>query len=83
MPGRLHPFGTRNIRNLAQFTPKLIKSWIVDYRRKTGKFPVVLAGEIPGTNGETWRIVDKALSRGLRGLPGGSSLFKFIQDNFG
>jgi len=75
-------FGVRNIQNLPRFTPTQIKGWIIEYHRKMGKYPVVLAGEIPGTDGETWGVVDRALSRGQRGLPAGSSLFKFIQENF-
>jgi hypothetical protein len=74
-------FGKRNIRNLPQLTTEVIKGWIMEYRRKNGKDPVVLAGDIPGSDGETWQIVDRALTRGLRGLRGGSSLFKFIRQH--
>jgi hypothetical protein len=75
-------FNARNVENLPLFTHEQIRSWIIEYHQETGKYPVVLAGEIPGSDGETWRIVDRALCRGQRGLPGGSSLFKFIEENF-
>ena len=51
--------------------------WILDEMRKhhkrTGKYPTEYSGNITGTT-ENWGAVNIALRRGLRGLPGGSSL---------
>ncbi|MGH7168992.1 MAG: hypothetical protein ACRELG_01775 [Gemmataceae bacterium] len=74
-------FGVKNIQNRSPLLPEQIKAWINAYRTRSGRYPIVRAGEIPGTNGETWHLVDGALRRGQRGLPGGSSLRKFINEN--
>jgi hypothetical protein len=41
------------------------------------------SGLISGTAGETWRRVDSALRLGLRGLPGGSSLARLLEEEYG
>jgi hypothetical protein len=81
------PGGSSLIRLLAQqrgarnrlATPPLsveqILAWADAYHRRTGRWPINTSGSIPGTVGETWRTVDKALRRGTRGLRGRSSLF--------
>ena len=48
----------------------------------TGRI-VLVSGAIPGTNGETWAMVHGALRHGRRGLPGGSSLARFLADHQG
>ncbi len=40
-------------------------------------------GAIPRTIGETWMAVNDALCRGLRGLPGGSSLAQLLAEEYG
>jgi group I intron endonuclease len=45
----------------------------------TGRWPTQhTKGEIPGLTGENWDLVSHALINGFRGLPGGSSLPKFL-----
>jgi hypothetical protein len=41
------------------------------------------AGPIRGAPGETWNAIHKALIRGRRGLPGGSSLPQFLETHRG
>lgn len=51
------------------------KSWY----NHNGEWPTQRTkGEIPELPNETWSILDNALESGLRGLPGGSSLPKFL-----
>jgi hypothetical protein len=53
-----------------------ILKWADAYRKKTGRWPGVDSGE--AAPGETWERVNEALSRGHRGLQGGSSLAKLL-----
>jgi len=55
-----------------------ILSWADAFHERTGQWPNVKSGSITGANGETWPAVDKALRRGYRELPGGSSLAKLL-----
>lgn len=48
------------------------------HRKRTGAWPHLASGEIPGENGLTWRTVDMALRIGYRGLPGGTSLARMF-----
>lgn len=68
--------GYRNKRNLPRLTVAQIRQWAHEHRVKHGAWPTGKSGPIPGTS-ETWAIVDDALRKGFRGLPGGSSLFQF------
>jgi hypothetical protein len=62
--------------------PPLVKSqirkWAAAYKKRHGKLPSRQSGPIPRSDGDTWLIVDLALRNGHRGLPGGSSLAKFL-----
>jgi hypothetical protein len=60
-----------------------VVGWASAYREGTGRWPTKRAGDIPGTVGETWAGVDNALREGRRGLPGGSSLARFLADHCG
>jgi hypothetical protein len=71
--------GVRNIRGLRKFTEKQILAWADRYRRRTGHRPGVRSGPIPGVPGETWMHVEMALRAGVRGLPGGSSLYRLLK----
>ncbi len=68
--------GKRNSSDLPPLTLKMVKGWIVAFHSRTGVWPTQLSGEIPGTNGECWNGIDRALTRGRRGLPAGWSLAK-------
>lgn len=58
-------------------------AWAVEHRRRTDRWPHADSGPVPGAPGETWRAVDRALARGLRGLPGGSSLARLLRERCG
>ena len=60
-----------------------ILQWIKDFHKRTRRWPTIDSGAIFGTPGETWRKVDNALRLGLRGLPGGSSLARLLEEEYG
>ena len=70
--------GVRNRKDLPLMTIGRILAWADAHAKRTGDWPLQRSGPIPGTRGETWRIVDKALRRGGRGLQGGSSLRQLL-----
>ncbi len=57
---------------------KKVMSWARAYRKKTGIWPHLGSGEIPGSGGYRWGLVDMALRFGRRGLPGGTSLARLF-----
>jgi hypothetical protein len=75
--------GVRNVRDLPPFTPEQILAWADAHRVRTGDWPIASSGPIPEAPGETWSAVEAALSAGCRGLPGGSSLARFLQTERG
>jgi hypothetical protein len=61
-----------------------IRIWVESYHGRHGKYPSCNSRDMVGdTSGETWSAIDAALRQGDRGLPGGSSLAKFIAEAFG
>ncbi len=66
--------GVRNIGELPSLTITEILKWAGAYVERHGHRPNEHSGPIPEAVGETWNAVNKALTRGRRGLPGDSSL---------
>jgi hypothetical protein len=66
--------GVRNRSDLPRLTVLQILRWAGIYHRRTGAWPDGNSGSIPGSGGETWKAVEMALYKGLRGLPGGLTL---------
>jgi hypothetical protein len=64
-------------------TVEQILSWVDRHKERTGAWPHADAGPVPGMPGETWRKLNQALSRGHRGLPGGSSLARLLAERRG
>ncbi|MBO0697765.1 MAG: hypothetical protein J2P46_05190 [Zavarzinella sp.] len=77
--------GVRNINNLPPLSVQQILAWADAFHAKTGDWPTVRCSpqEIPGTLGERWFNVDQALRKGLRGLPGESSLSQLLSRHRG
>jgi hypothetical protein len=67
-------------RSLPPYKIKEILAWADEYRSQTGEWPTIGSGEIPNKKGETWQKIEGALSKGRRGLPGGSSLAKLLKE---
>ena len=75
--------GVRNNKALPDLIIKQILKWADAHRQKTGQWPNQKSGGVQGAPGEKWANIDDALSRGLRGLPGGSSLAKLLAEKRG
>lgn len=73
----------RNIQRLPPFTIEQILAWADAFVARHGRRPLPNDGLIEGTRGETWRAVEMALSRGLRGLRGDSSLTRLLAEHRG
>lgn len=74
----------RSVRNrnaLPRLTVAQILRWADGFHERTGGWPVMYSGAIPEQPGEMWRHVDSALRRGIRGLPGGSSLYRLLRQH--
>ena len=72
----------RHKSNLPPLDNAQIREWVETYRSTNGgKLPTCKSGVIPNSGGQTWGALNTTLTRGFRGLPGGSSLSKWIKAN--
>jgi len=62
------------------FTVEGILAWADAHRARTSNWPDRNSGPIPECPGSTWTAVEAALTRGGRGLPGGSSISRLLLD---
>lgn len=72
--------GKRSWAFLPRLTIKKILTWARAHRHRTGSWPTRKSGPIEEAPGETWSIVNSALQRGHRGLPGKSLLSQVLHD---
>ena len=72
--------GVRNRGALPDLSVEQILKWADAHSKKTGEWPKVKSGAVLGALGESWGIIDGSLSRGRRGLSGGSSLAKLLAE---
>ena len=60
----------------------LTTSWIAEqaiaFHKRNGEWPKTNSGKVCESVEDTWSIVNQALRKGSRGLPGGSSLKQFV-----
>jgi hypothetical protein len=68
---------TTLLRKKEPLSSEKILAWAEEHKQKTGEYPNCISGPIPGTR-TTWRLIDRVLREGLRGFPGGSSLFNLF-----
>jgi hypothetical protein len=61
-----------------RLTVSLILRWADAHRQRTGRWPHARSGPVAGAPGQTWQAINRALARGSRGLPGGSSLARLL-----
>ena len=52
-----------------------IMAWAKAWYRRTGRWPSIRSGEIPGQGGMTWRDVNTILRSGRAGRPAGTTLY--------
>lgn len=71
--------GRRNARHLPPLRLRAILAWADAHYRRHASCPKVTSGPIPESPGDTWAAVEGALRTGCRGLPGGDTLFRFLQ----
>jgi hypothetical protein len=69
----------RNTWTRPDLTIELILGWADEHHHGTGSWPTADSGTIAEAPEETWHAVDKALRRGYRKLPGGSSLAELLR----
>jgi hypothetical protein len=60
-----------------------ILAWADAYHDVHGNWPIPNAGPIPWAPRTTWRGIDNCLKQGSRGLPGGSSLLRLLEEHRG
>ena len=58
-----------------------IVAWARAHFERTGEWPMTHSGPIYDDPRETWQAMDSSLREGCRGLPGGSSLARFLQEH--
>ena len=79
-------FGIATLATSNDYSEKIICEWIERFYEENGSYPKKRSGDIPyaseyGISDTTWVNVDHALRHGFKGLPSGSSLYKFILKN--
>jgi len=75
--------GVRNEKDLPPLTIPKILEWADSHHDRHGAWPRCSSGPIPEAPGEKWLQVHESLSRGQRGLPGGSSLARLLAERRG
>jgi hypothetical protein len=75
--------GARTRSCLPTLSVGQVLRWADAHKGRTGAWPQVRSGAIPGSGGETWLAVEKALERGSRGLPGPTSLAGLLAEHRG
>lgn len=68
--------GVRNRKALPRLKLAAVRRWAAAHAARTGSWPTGRSGPVAEAPGETWAAIDAALRQGIRGLPGGSSLFR-------
>jgi hypothetical protein len=59
-------------------TMERILAWADAHHARTGAWPAANSGPVVEVPGEDWRKIHVALTKGFRGLPGGSSLSQLL-----
>jgi hypothetical protein len=73
----------RNPQNLPSLSVQQVLAWADAHKKRTGEWPTANSGPVADAPGEAWANVDQALAKGLRGLPGGSSLARLLAEHRG
>jgi hypothetical protein len=73
----------RNLHDLPSLSVEQILDWADKHHRRTGQWPNTRSGPVTGAAGETWSRINRALTNGWRGFPGGSSLIRLLAEHRG
>jgi hypothetical protein len=71
--------GKRDRACLPPLNEQQILAWATAHLQATGRWPMADSGPIAEAPGEKWSFVNDALTKGNRGLPGGSSLIRLLR----
>jgi hypothetical protein len=74
--------GVRNPIDPPPLSERQILAWARAHEARTGKRPNAASGPVVGVSGESWGGINQSLTRGLRGLPVGSSLAQFLRSQY-
>ncbi len=75
----LHRYGLRNRRwQGPKLTLRQILAWVDAHAERTQCWPARESGRVHGAPREKWHLINAALRHGYRGLKGGSSLAKLL-----
>ena len=75
--------GAGNPKRLPRLRIVTILAWADAYHAAHGRWPVAAPVPVPEAPDESWSRIDRALRRGERGLPGGSSLGRVLGERRG
>jgi hypothetical protein len=75
--------GVRNFLSQPPLTKSQILEWADAHKERTGEWPNKESGPIQEETREAWANINRALSLGKRGLPGGSSLAQLLAEERG
>src|SRR5205807_5014133 len=68
--------------NVPGLTEEQILDWAKAHHDRTGSWPVAKSGQpVLDAPGETWLAIQHSLAYGLRGLPGGTSLSRLLDEH--
>ena len=70
----------RGVRNRKPLTEERILAWADAFRARTGRWPSADSGPVPNAPEEKWRALNEALKYGRRGLRGGSTLTRLLNE---
>jgi hypothetical protein len=73
--------GARNKQALPHLTIDQILAWADAHHAATGQWPSQNSGPVQDAPGETWAAINSGLITGLRGLPGGTSLARLLDEH--
>jgi hypothetical protein len=75
--------GVRNRKALPPLRIRRILAWADAHFRRTGQWPIHTSGNVYGVVSESWAAIHHALQRGMRELPGDSSLYWLLREHRG
>jgi hypothetical protein len=75
--------GVPNRKNRPPLTVEQILEWADAHYARHGRWPRIHGDRVEEVPDETWSAVESALQQGSRGLPGGTTLYRLLQEHRG
>jgi hypothetical protein len=73
-------FRARPHANKPDLSVEQILRWADAHHCATGRWPTVRSGPVQDVPGESWQNIDRSLEQGRRGLPGGTTLARLLNE---